>query len=177
MGARKPNRYRLLPGGLAQVELTQGFWTLVDADQLHRLLAYKWRVVRKRGAPYAVTNVGTYQLYLHRLLRPHNHPHTDHRNGDGLDNRLANLRPATHSQNIGAQRKVRAHKTSQYRGVSHFRLSHRSPWRASIKKDGVLYQRTFATELDAAHWYDQKALELCGEFAVLNFANAPATLQ
>lgn len=88
----------------------------------------------------------------------------DHINGDGLDNRVENLRVITQGQNSINQRK-RKSCTSKFRGVYKFR----DKWQARIMLD---YKRkhlgTFATEVEAANAYNLAACEMYGEFAVLN---------
>jgi hypothetical protein len=91
---------------------------------------------------------------------------TDHVNGDGLDNRRSNLRPATDAQNQG-NRKPTHGKSSQYKGVSRIGGG---KWRASIMSD---YKSRnlghFRTEMEAALVYDAAAREVFGEFARPNF--------
>lgn len=68
-------------------------------------------------------------------------------------------------------RPAKARMTSQYRGVSYYPT--RRTWRAAIKHNGTEYPLGyFKTEVDGAFAYDQKARELLGEKAQLNF---PAT--
>lgn len=45
----------------------------------------------------------------------------DHINGDGLDNRLGNLREVTQQQNIHNHRKTPKHNTSGFLGVSYYK--------------------------------------------------------
>ena len=90
----------------------------------------------------------------------------DHKDGDGLNNTRKNLRKATHSQN-GANR-LRISGTSKYRGVH--KETGRKNWRAALTHDGKTIRiGTFDSEIDAAHAYDRKAIELHKEFARLNF--------
>jgi hypothetical protein len=63
-------------------------------------------------------------------------------------------------------------KTSRYRGV-HYDARFRSPWWAAVTKDYVQHRERFETEDDAARWYNRKATELFGEFAVLNDVPPP----
>ncbi len=88
----------------------------------------------------------------------------DHINRNPLDNRKENLRLCTPSQNIGNQ-KLRASNRSGFKGVRR----HRGKWQAVISKLGAVYcLGTFEDKKHAASIYDQKAIELYGEFALTN---------
>jgi len=96
----------------------------------------------------------------------------DHVSRDTLDNRRENLRLASCSEN-GANSKLKRNNTSGYRGVSYF--PSKKKWRAYIK---FRWKRMslgyYFTKEDAARAYDRAAVELFGEFAVLNFTQATA---
>jgi hypothetical protein len=93
----------------------------------------------------------------------------DHINGDKLDNRRANLRVATKTQQRQNQRVTRRN-TSGFKGVS--RISSTGRWRARIKVSGrQMPCGVYATAESAALAYDAAAREYFGEFARLNFPN------
>lgn len=83
----------------------------------------------------------------------------DHKNGNGLDNRWANLREATHSQNNANRRQ----KENRYlKGVS--RVD--SKWMAQIMRHGKrTYLGRFETQESAHAAYCKAAEELHGSFA------------
>jgi hypothetical protein len=93
----------------------------------------------------------------------------DHIDGDVLNNKIENLREATQQENCfnSAKRSVRGKETSIYKGVQ----KDKKTWLASLKKGEDKYLKRFNTELEAAMWYDQMALELFGDFSKLNFPN------
>ena len=99
---------------------------------------------------------------MHRmLLEPGVSEEVDHKNLDKLDNRRQNLRLCTRSQN-NANRP----SANRYKGV---RWS-KNAWQSEIKKDReYIYLGRFKTAVMAARKYDEKALELFGEFAYTNF--------
>jgi len=89
----------------------------------------------------------------------------DHRNGDGLDNRRQNLRPANDSKNQMNAR-MRSDNPSGFKGV----CADRHRWMARIQLDGRrTYLGYFATPQEAARAYDAAAVELFGEYARPNF--------
>lgn len=93
----------------------------------------------------------------------------DHINHNGLDNRKANLRPATKSQNtINKPYKKKKGAHSKYRGVTWQKSINK--WQAQIRAKGnprvIGY---FEDEIEAAKAYDAAAKKHHGEFAVLNF--------
>jgi hypothetical protein len=93
----------------------------------------------------------------------------DHINTDSLDNRRANLRLATHSQNSCNSRRDKSNTYSRFRGVSFSKRKQKffAAIRANGKKTWLGY---FKTEIDAARAYDEAAKKYHEEFARLNFS-------
>jgi hypothetical protein len=155
---------------MASIELPSGETVLVDDRDLPLLQGYAWCIT---GPGYVGTKIAAdgrkVSLYLHRLimenvLQPGQH--VDHVNGDRLDNRRANLRPATPGQNM-ANSGSKIGSSSQYKGVS-FRKD-TGKYRASIQVNGATnHLGTFENEDDAARAYDAAALQTWGEFAKVN---------
>jgi hypothetical protein len=91
----------------------------------------------------------------------------DHRNGIGLDNRRANLRLATNSQN-GCNKPKKKNTSSQFIGVSFHKKA--GKWACFIRNKGRrTWLGSFESEIDAARAYDEAAKKYHGEFARLNF--------
>jgi HNH endonuclease/AP2 domain len=93
-------------------------------------------------------------------------PCVDHINNDPRDNRVVNLRWCTHQQNSRNRRKTKSETTSKFKGVTYDKQS--KVWRVQIKCGKNIYLGCFKTEEEAGRVYNQKALELFGEFAKLN---------
>jgi hypothetical protein len=94
----------------------------------------------------------------------------DHIDGDKLNNMRSNLRLATRSDNEANKKKRRTHggkaPSSRYKGVS--KPKNRN-WRATISKDKKqIALGSYETEREAAEAYNKAAIELFGEFAVIN---------
>ena len=85
----------------------------------------------------------------------------DHINRDNSDNRIANLRQATHAQNIAnTQSKVSGRPKGAYWHKQ------RQRWSSNITVAGrKQHLGVFATEHEAAAAFEQAARELYGEFA------------
>lgn len=144
-----------------QLPLTRGLFALVDDEDYCRVAeAGRWLAVPGgAGRYYARRRLG---LGLHSFLLGTTRI-VDHVNGDTLDNRRANLRVASASQNM-ANRPGRSR--CGYRGVT----SSEGAYRAQICPDGQRkYLGTFRTAEAAARAYDAAAIDLYGEFAFLNF--------
>ena len=160
------------------IALTRNLRAIVDDEDYERLIAYRWNAVMPANTWYAQTNLvvhgvrRTIQMQQIILDAPPGFI-VDHRSRNGLDNRRANLRVADRSGN--AQNRIRhCSKTSDFIGVS-FAKQRRNPWRAQIQtvRTGKITIGFFANPIDAAFAYDEKASELFGEFAVLNFPDRP----
>lgn len=87
----------------------------------------------------------------------------DHRDTDKKNNRFANLREATGSQNL-ANRGPTARNRSGHKGVCWHRLT--SKWEAKIKVGKKNHHiGLFKTKQDACAAYNAAAIEYFGEFA------------
>lgn len=136
----------------------------VDAPLIHR---WPWRLSNHGYAARSETADGKKRtIYLHReILGAEVGTIVDHINGDRLDNRRANLRSASASQN-NANAKDRPRR-SGYRGVYPHKPSGR--WLAQISVDGhVCHLGLFEAVEDAARAYDVAARRHWGPFARTN---------
>lgn len=144
------------------IPLGDGVFVLVDADLFEALNEHFWSY----GCGYArrQTDRATGKLLrLHHVVMGRK-IRTDHINGNRLDCRRQNLRPATQAQNCMNRRA--SGNTSRYKGV----CRHPSGgWLMQITKNGRRTTRYFLDELEAAYAYDDAARTLFGEFARLNF--------
>jgi hypothetical protein len=92
----------------------------------------------------------------------------DHINYNGLDNRKANLRLATRTQNNRHTRRINKTGSSKYKGVNWYTREKR--WVAKITADGKTFPiGYFKDEIEAARAYDEAAKTYHGDFAALNF--------
>ena len=157
-----------------EVTLSRGFQALIDDEDYNLIKVFKWHVIPQRNTFYAASrenNNGKRRLvYMHRLILrlPHFVPMIDHKDMNGLNNCKDNLRICTRNQNHQNTPKARGIYTSVFKGVSW--IKHIKKWRACIAIDRKGYHiGVYRNEIDAALAYDNRAKELFGEFARLNF--------
>lgn len=154
---------------MKEIELTQGQITLVDDDKYDWLMQYKWHASDgKRGTFYAESKINGKKIRLHQLLLPCAYGYEpDHKDGNGLNNQMNNLRKSTHYQNQ-CNSGIRSNNVSGYKGV--YWRKDTKKWKSVInfhyKEINLGY---FDNPEEAARAYDKKAKELNGEFAWLNF--------
>lgn len=150
------------------ISVGHGLFATVDDEDYPAMSIITWHIQKGHKTYYAATNVprgdGRYSTVgMHRMIN--NTPdgmHTDHRDGNGLNNTRLNLRTATRSQNA-QNRSPNQGGTSPYKGV-HWRKE-RSRWIAAIRIDGKLHRiGSFHDEQAAAMAYKERAAQEFGEF-------------
>ena len=172
---------------MKEIQLTKGQVALVDDEDYERINKYKWlaKYDKKMNSYYATR---TNYLRENGKLKKENVVMTrfimnvndskiqiDHIvSGDTLNNQKFNLRAATPSQNQQNQRKQRRQKSSKYKGVNWQKRDKKWVSKINFNKTRINLGYFPATEegeiaAAAAKAYDKKAIELFGEFALLNF--------
>lgn len=170
--AKRTDRAALIPVGpsIAYIPLSRGMYALVDAEDAEYLSQWSWLTIRCSHSYYAARQerMGGKRLLIRmhaQLLGISGRRITgDHVCCERtLDNRRANLRRATPSQQLANQR-LRSTSTSGYKGVSFHRIT--GKWQASIRKDGQTRYLGLFESAQAAHdKYAEAARQLFGEFA------------
>ncbi len=161
-------------GDTIRIELSQGEYAVIDVADLQLVAPHRWCAATFRWRTYAITQVRDgrdrqQSLRMHRLVMGVTDPEVlvDHRSLDGLDNRRANLRVASRTENAwNCPRPIT--NTSGYKGVSRDPRSGR--YTAEIKVNGVtLRLGRYTCPVEAARAYDEAARRHHGQFAMTNF--------
>ncbi len=140
---------------------------IVDIEDKEYVALRKW-ILTTLGYVISVTGGTTPPIWLSRyVLRcGQTSLDVDHINRDKLDNRKANLRLATRSQNQ-ANTLPKKDSKSGLKGVSWYKKNHK--WVAGVRINRkFIYLGAFSDKYNAAKAYDKKAVELFGEFALTN---------
>lgn len=157
---------------MKEIELTQGYFALVDNEDFEYLNQFAWNIRIVKNTQYAKRsdkiNKKATTIQMHRqIMNCQKNMMVDHINGNGLDNRKCNLRICTRSNNLMNSNKPKSKATSKYKGVNRSKSSLK--WRAEIRLNTKgIYLGTFNTEKDAAIAYNNAAIKYFGEFAKLN---------
>lgn len=162
----------IVRGDVVEVKLTRGLVAIIDAEDAERVCQHKWCAIPGPNTHYASRRSGKTSVMMHRvILNAQPGTEIDHINRNGLDNRKANLRYCTRSQNVANSRTAsKTGKSSVFKGVWFRReKKYTRPWRALIRKGGKRYSSHHHTELEAALAYDELARQHFGEFARTNF--------
>jgi hypothetical protein len=112
---------------MKKIPLTRGYFAIVDDEDYDSLIHINWQVLIDKGCPHLKYASAVFprpgkprqrRYAMHRyILGITDSRLVDHINGDGLDNRRANLRIADNSQNTVNSRRKRISSTG-YPGVS-----------------------------------------------------------
>lgn len=153
---------------MCEIPITKGYSTIVDEDDYHFLMKWKWHACLSGDRVYAMRNSKTkngkrHHIMMHRIInKTPDGMDTDHINGNGLDNRRSNLRNATRTQNQWNRRENKK-GASKYKGV-YWHKQHRK-WIASIQVGKIRFHLgLFINELDAANAYAERAETEFGDF-------------
>lgn len=139
----------------------EGQFAIVDAADHDLVRNHKW--CWHCGYPATAIRVGGRKVVTRMHVFLFGKGERDHKNGNRLDNRRDNLRPATRGQNTANRAGWSGRK---FKGVfpKGSRWSPKIVWERKQKWLG-----TYDTEEEAARVYDEAAKRLHGEFARLNF--------
>lgn len=157
---------------MKEIPLTNGLFAKVDESDFEILSKFNWQAVNNRkyyARRHIMIDGKKSKIYMHREIMgvTKSDVFVDHIDGDGLNNTRANLRVASHSENLANVPK-RNGTSSKYRGVN-FKKS-TGKWQVQIQHNNKMHWvGSFNNEIEAAKAYDKKAVELFGAFAQLNF--------
>ena len=158
-----------------RIYLSDGEWTILDQQDYCRCREFKWFIKGNGSKVYALRSfkIGpkkTKMAAMHReIMNAPKGKIVDHKNGDSLDNRRANLRFATQSQNLANAIRDKSKASSRFTGV-YLNKAREKKWHVGIRYQGKkVFLGRFDNEIDAAKAYDEAAKKYYGEFARLNF--------
>jgi len=167
--------YRRLRYGYTfrRIKLTRGQYAIVDVEDFERLNQYSWHCTcygyACRKVPKKFRKNDERSSLMHKELCPvPGEMVVDHINRNKLDNRKANLRPATKQQNAWNGTFRRRTGKPRYGGIKWDKDLKK--WRVRLDINGRAESfGCYADQVEAAEAYDRVAKQYRGEFAVLNF--------
>jgi hypothetical protein len=170
---------------MIEIQLKPGRIAIADEEDREIVSRIKWFCRDDKGDGSLVYAIGhdrvegkRVSVKMHRLIMQAKPGQiVDHVNGNGLDNRRANLRICTNAQNVRNSRKM-AGTISKYKGIVYLPGNQSPrPWRARIRVSGKqIWLGRYFTEEEAARNYDYYARRYFGEYARPNFQKPLSTL-
>ena len=164
----KVKRPIVIKGDIAYIQLTKGYTAVIDANDVPIVDGFNWCVLVTKRIAYARTflprvNGIQKEVLMHRLITGVCQDlQVDHKDGDGLNCRRANMREATNSQNRLNLRKP-LNNTSGFKGVSWSKSS--SKWESRITFNNKTFNLGYFDSIELAHAaYVKSSAELHGEF-------------
>lgn len=158
--------------GCRAITLTHGVIALVDDDVAETIGRFSWYANNFGGRRWYAVKTGSDKVLMHKAILPvANGMDVDHRKHHPMsdlliDNRRANLRESTRSQNM-QNADIRTDNKSGFKGVTWD--ASRGKWSASLMLN---YKRValgrFDSKIEAALAYDRAAEQTFGEFAKTN---------
>jgi AP2 domain/HNH endonuclease len=155
------------------IPLSNGLIARVSDESHNKLTGIKWYPFRGRnGTIYAEGRVREHgkchRVLMHRYITEASKgQEVDHRDSNGLNNQLDNLRVCTRRQNSRNRKSLNKNNTSGYHGVSYCKRT--GKWEARIMVDRKqVWLGRHNTKEDAALAYNLAAKIHHGEFATLN---------
>jgi hypothetical protein len=154
--------------GTCRVELTGGFWAIIDEADYGLVAVCNWQVHfgRSLHLPYAKGRLpgSSKWVRMHRHILGAHLGLVDHIDGSTLNNRRSNLRLATRLESDRNKRLYRSN-TSGFKGVSQVRHGFTASISVACQS---IYLGTYKTATEAAHAYDAAARHYFGAFACTN---------
>ena len=154
-------------GNAAYVPLTRGYEAIIDAADVGKVERYVWHAMVKSHTVYAVRSdysTGKMQkIGMHRAIAGAEEMQiVDHIDGNGLNNRRANVRIASVSQNC-MNRKRAKNNTAKFKGVTYHAKDQK--WWARIMANGRRVSLGyFETAAEAGAAYGHASNLMHGEF-------------
>jgi len=128
-----------------KIPLSRGKFAIVDPEDYDWLRAYKWHAQKGPRTWYAVHSLTNGKKEKRKNLQMHSllvdippGMFCDHINHNGLDNRKANLRPATHTQNASLALEIQGRRL----GERYEAMARTHPRQRQKNLPRLLYQRT-----------------------------------
>lgn len=156
------------------------YFAQVDDEDYDYLMQWNWSVDIRKNLRYAYRREKICEGENHKKIYMHSvicglcnstlKMIVDHIDRNGLNNQRFNLRITTQSNNMKNRYSVSG-STSKFVGV--YLAKDRGKWVAQIRHNKKsMFIGIFTNEEDAARARDAKAMEVFGEYAVLNFPNS-----